>query len=36
MQSMHCRCKATGKMRMCGRADLQILERVQVKIIDLD
>jgi len=27
---------ATGKMRMCGRADLQILEWVQVKIMDLD
>ena len=28
--------KATGKMRMCGRADLRILERVRVKIMDLD
>ena len=27
---------ATGKMRMCGRADLRILERVRVKIMDLD
>jgi len=27
---------ATGKMRMCGRADLRILERVQVRIMDLD
>jgi len=28
--------EATGKMRMCGRADLRILERVRVKIMDLD
>ena len=28
--------QATGKMRMCGRADLRILERVRVKIMDLD
>jgi len=27
---------ATGKMRMCGRADLRILERVRVKIVNLD
>jgi len=27
---------ATGKMRMCGRADLRILEWVRVKIMDLD
>ena len=27
---------ATGKMRMCGRADLRILEPVRVKIMDLD
>jgi len=27
---------ATGKMRMCGRADVRILERVRVKIMDLD
>jgi len=26
---------ATGKMRMCGRADLRILESVRVKIMDL-
>jgi len=26
---------ATGKMRMCGHADLRILERVRVKIVDL-
>ena len=26
---------ATGKMRMCGHADLWILERVRVKIMDL-
>jgi len=26
---------ATGKMRMCGRVDLRILERVRVKIMDL-
>ena len=28
--------QATGKMRMCGRADLRILERVRVKIMHLD
>jgi len=27
---------ASGKMRMCGRADLRILEWVPVKIMDLD
>jgi len=27
---------ATGKMRMCGRADLRIFEPVRVKIMDLD
>jgi len=27
---------ANGKMRMCGRADLRILEQVRVKIMDLD
>jgi len=27
---------ATGKMRMCGHADLRILELVQVRIMDLD
>jgi len=27
---------ATGKMRMRGRADLRILQRVRVKIMDLD
>ena len=27
---------AIGKMRMCGRTDLQIFERIRVKIMDLD
>ena len=26
---------AIGKMRMCGRTDLQIFERIRVKIMDL-
>ena len=31
-----CHVMAIGKMRMCGRTDLQIFERIRVKIMDLD
>jgi len=34
--TQHLPSSATGKMRMCGRADLRILERDRVKIMDLD